>query len=58
VAGRIVRLTYLGAQTEVTVEIAGGQRVLALVAEPSRLPVAVGGAVHLGLPADAFMVLR
>ena len=42
-AGRITRLTYLGAQTEVAVEIAGGQSLLGLVAEPSPAPLAVGG---------------
>jgi spermidine/putrescine ABC transporter ATP-binding subunit len=57
VAGRIVRLVYLGAQTEVTVEIAGGQRILALVGEPSSLPLATGGGVRLTLPPDAFMLL-
>jgi spermidine/putrescine ABC transporter ATP-binding subunit len=57
VAGRVARLTYLGAQTEVSVEIAGGQRVLALVGEPSPLTLAIGAAVRLTLPPDAFMVL-
>ena len=57
VAGRVARLIYLGAQTEVTVEIAGGQRVLALVGEPSPLTLATGAAVRLTLPPDAFMVL-
>jgi len=38
VDGRIVALTYLGAQTEVSVELPGGQRVLGLVAEPAPTP--------------------
>ncbi len=46
-AGRITRLTYLGAQTEVGVEIADGQSLLGLVAEPSPAPLAVGGEVAL-----------
>ncbi len=57
VAGRIARLTYLGAQMEVAVEIVGGQRVLGLVDEPARVPLAVGGAVRLTLPPDAFLLL-
>jgi spermidine/putrescine ABC transporter ATP-binding subunit len=57
IAGRIVRLTYLGAQMEVAVEIVGGQRVLGLVDEPARVPLAMGGAVRLTLPPDAFLLL-
>ena len=56
-AGRITRLTYLGAQTEVAAEIAGGQSLLGLVAEPSPAPLAVGGQVTLALPPDAFLLL-
>ena len=56
-AGRITRLTYLGAQTEVAVEIAGGQSLLGLVAEPSPAPLAVGGQVALALSPDAFLLL-
>ena len=56
-AGRITRLTYLGAQTEVAVEIAGGQSLLGLVAEPSPAPLAVGGQVMLALSPDAFLLL-
>ena len=55
--GRITRLTYLGAQTEVAVEIAGGQSLLGLVAEPSPVPLAVGGEVALALSPDAFLLL-
>jgi ABC-type Fe3+/spermidine/putrescine transport system ATPase subunit len=55
--GRITRLTYLGAQTEVGVEIAGGQFLLGLVAEPSPAPLAVGGEVALALSPDAFLLL-
>ena len=56
-AGRITRLTYLGAQTEVAVEIAGGQSLLGLVAEPSPAPLAVGAEVALDLSPDAFLLL-
>ncbi len=57
IAGRVTRLTYLGAQTEVTVEIAGGASVLGLVPEPSPVSLAVGREVTLALPPDAFLVL-
>jgi ABC-type Fe3+/spermidine/putrescine transport system ATPase subunit len=57
VTGRIARLTYLGAQMEVSVELPGGQRVMGLVAEPSPVPLAVGATVPVTLPPDAFMVL-
>ena len=56
VAGRVTRLAYLGAQVEVTVEIAGGQSVQALVPEPSPVPLAVDAAVTVVLPPDAFML--
>ncbi len=55
--GRVTRLTYLGAQTEVAVEIAGGQSMLGLVAEPSPVPLSVGADVAVILPPDAFMLL-
>ncbi|HYU15162.1 MAG TPA: ABC transporter ATP-binding protein [Candidatus Acidoferrum sp.] len=58
VGGRIVALTYLGAQTEVSVELPGGQRVLGLVVEPAPAPLAVGQPVSLTFPPDAFIVLR
>jgi spermidine/putrescine ABC transporter ATP-binding subunit len=57
VSGRIVTLTYLGAQMEVAVELPGGQRVIAVVAEPSPVPLAVGQGLQLTLPARAFIVL-
>ena len=55
--GRVTRLTYLGAQTEVAVEIAGSQSMLGLVAEPSPVPLSVGADVAIILPPDAFMLL-
>jgi spermidine/putrescine ABC transporter ATP-binding subunit len=58
VGGWIVALTYLGAQTEVSVELPGGQRVLGLVAEPAPTPLAVGQPVSLTFPPDAFIVLK
>ncbi len=57
VTGRVVTLGYLGAQVEVTVEIAGGTRVLSDLGEPLAASLAVGQAVRVTLPADAFMVL-
>jgi spermidine/putrescine ABC transporter ATP-binding subunit len=57
IPGRITRLTYLGAQTEVAVEIAGGQSLLGLVAEPSPAPLAVGGEVALDMSPEAFLLL-
>ena len=55
--GRIVRLSYQGALTEVTTEVAGGQRLLAFVTEPAPAPLATGQTVRLHLPPDAFTVL-
>ena len=39
-----------------SVELPGGQRAMGLVAEPSPVPLAVGAAVPVALPPDAFMV--
>jgi len=50
-------LVYQGAQTELTARLPDGQRVLVFVTEPAPVPLAVGQAVRLYLPADAFMVL-
>jgi ABC-type Fe3+/spermidine/putrescine transport system ATPase subunit len=55
--GRAVRLLYLGAHVEVTVELADGQRVLALLPEPGHRSVATGDTVRVSVPPDAFMVL-
>jgi spermidine/putrescine ABC transporter ATP-binding subunit len=55
--GRVTRLTYLGAHTEVAVQIAGGQLLLGVVVEPSPAPLAVGGEVVLVLSPDAFLLL-
>jgi len=57
VVGRVTRLTYLGAQMEVAVEIVAGQSVLGLVPEPSPVPLAVGSEIALALPPDAFLLL-
>lgn len=54
---RIEGLVYQGAQTEVTARLGDGQRVLVFVTEPAPAPLAPGQAVHLHLPADAFMLL-
>jgi spermidine/putrescine ABC transporter ATP-binding subunit len=55
---RVVRLTYLGSQTEASVEVGDGRRVLVTVDE-HRCPVALaeGAEVHIVLPPDAFLVL-
>jgi ABC-type Fe3+/spermidine/putrescine transport system ATPase subunit len=50
-------LVYQGAQTELTANLADGQRVLVFVAEPAQYPLSVGRPIHLHLPADAFMPL-
>jgi putative spermidine/putrescine transport system ATP-binding protein len=54
---RVEGLVYQGAQTELTARLEDGQRVLVFVTEPAPAPLAVGHAVRLHLPADAFMVL-
>jgi len=57
VEARIEGLVYQGAQTEVTARLGDGQRVRVFVIEPTPAPLATGQAVHLHLPAEAFMVL-
>jgi spermidine/putrescine ABC transporter ATP-binding subunit len=55
--GRVEGLVYQGAQTEATVRLGDGQRLLVFVTEPAPIPLAARQAVRLHLPADAFMVL-
>jgi spermidine/putrescine ABC transporter ATP-binding subunit len=55
--GRVVGVVYQGVQTELTVELEGGQRLLVFVAEPAPAALAPGQTVRLHLPADAFMRL-
>jgi spermidine/putrescine ABC transporter ATP-binding subunit len=55
--GRVTGVVYQGVQTELTVEIGAGQRLLVFVAEPAPTVLAVGQALRLHLPADAFMRL-
>jgi hypothetical protein len=50
-------VVYQGVQTDLTVEIGGGQRLLVFVAEPAPTAFAPGQAVRLHLPPDAFMRL-
>jgi spermidine/putrescine ABC transporter ATP-binding subunit len=58
VAGRVARLTYLGSQTEVVVQIRGGRRIVAAVDEHRcPVPLAEGVEVRVLLPPDAFLVL-
>jgi len=55
--GRVTGVVYQGVQTELTVEIGAGQRLLVFVAEPTPAALAVGQALRLHLPPDAFMRL-
>ncbi len=55
--GRVTGVVYQGVQTELTVEIGAGQRLLVFVAEPAPAALAVGQALRLHLPPDAFMRL-
>jgi putative spermidine/putrescine transport system ATP-binding protein len=57
VDARVDGLVYQGAQTEMTALLGDGQRLLVFVTEPAPVPLAVGHAVRLHLPADAFMLL-
>jgi len=56
--GRVTGVVYQGLQTELTVEIGGGQRLLVFVAEPAPAALAPGQALRLHLPSDAFMRLQ
>jgi spermidine/putrescine transport system ATP-binding protein len=56
--GRVIGVVYQGLQTEFTVEVGGGQRLLVFVAEPAPAALAPGQAVRLHLPSDAFMRMR
>jgi spermidine/putrescine ABC transporter ATP-binding subunit len=56
--GRVAGVVYQGVQTELTVEIGGGQRLLVFVAEPAPAALAPGQTVRLHLPADAFIRLE
>jgi spermidine/putrescine ABC transporter ATP-binding subunit len=56
--GRVTGVVYQGLQTELTVEIGGGQRLLVFVAEPASAALAPGQALRLHLPPDAFMRLQ
>jgi len=55
--GRIGGVVYQGMQTEVTVDLAGGQRVLVFVGEPAPTGLLPGQPLRLHLPADAFIRL-
>jgi spermidine/putrescine ABC transporter ATP-binding subunit len=58
VEGRVTGVVYQGVQTEVTVELAGGLRLLVFVPEPAPAPLAPGQPLRLHLPADAFIRLQ
>jgi spermidine/putrescine ABC transporter ATP-binding subunit len=55
---RVTGVVYQGLQTELTVEVAGGQRLLVFVAEPAPAALAAGQGLRLHLPPDAFMRLQ
>jgi ABC-type Fe3+/spermidine/putrescine transport system ATPase subunit len=57
VDGRVSSVVYQGVQTEVSVEVAGGPRLLVFVAEPASTALAPGQALRLHLPPGAFMRL-
>ena len=57
VDARVAGVVYQGVQTEVTVEIGGGQRLLVFVPEPVPTALAAGQALRLHLPPEAFMRL-
>src|SRR5258705_234588 len=56
--GRVNGVVYQGVQTDLTVEIGGGQRLLVFVAEPAPAARAPGQVVRLQLPPGAFMRLH
>jgi len=58
VPGRIVRVTYLGSQTEARVEVGGGRLILVTLDEHDcPVPLAEGAEVRVCLPPEAFLVL-
>jgi len=57
VEGTVVGVVYQGLQTEVTVELAGGQRLLVFVPEPAPTALAPDQPLGLHLPPDAFVRL-
>jgi len=58
VEARVTGVVYQGVQTELTVEIGGGQRLLIFVPEPGPAALAAGQALRLHLPPEAFMRLN
>ncbi len=55
---RVVRLTYLGSQTEAGVELRSGRQILVTVDEyRCPVPLTEGGEVRIALPPDAFLLL-
>ena len=55
--GRVTAVVYQGVQTDLTVEIGGGQRLVVFVPEPAPVALAPGQTLRLHLPPDAFMRL-
>jgi spermidine/putrescine ABC transporter ATP-binding subunit len=58
VEGSVTGVVYQGVQTEVTVELSDGLRLLVFVPEPTRAVLAAGRPLRLHLPADAFIRLQ
>lgn len=57
VDGCVTGVVYQGVQTDLTVEIGGGQRLFVFVPEPAPVALAPGQTLRLHLPPDAFMRL-
>jgi ABC-type Fe3+/spermidine/putrescine transport system ATPase subunit len=57
VDGRVTGVVYQGVQTDLTVELGGGQRLFVFVPEPAPLALAPGQLLRVHLPPDAFMRL-
>jgi spermidine/putrescine ABC transporter ATP-binding subunit len=55
--GRVTGVVYQGVQTDLTVEIGGGQRLFVFVPEPAPGALAPGQTLRVHLPPDAFMRL-
>jgi spermidine/putrescine ABC transporter ATP-binding subunit len=57
VDGRVTGVVYQGVQTDLTVELGGGQRLFVFVPEPAPVALAPDQMLRVHLPPDAFMRL-
>jgi spermidine/putrescine ABC transporter ATP-binding subunit len=57
VDGRVTGAVYQGVQTDLAVELGGGQRLFVFVPEPAPVALAPGQTLRVHLPPDAFMRL-